>query len=368
MKRLSLLILSIFVLTVSSSDLRELTEGELKSLVKDSNWLSDNLFIQQNFQQGINLVYQQNEIQSYINQVVIEYLEASDEDFSNEELWGILNPIKESAFEEAEEYQSILDAMPLQTASSLKTSQELYRFNRNLLNQIADYLWRNSRFTITLIEQLESGDLEKYDYQTGRSYILNADFLNILADFNEASVVLQEKGTLRRELLELDSKNVKLYALFNRAHGKYLMGELTPRDMQRYMDDSEDLYDEISNSKDISNIREIIQEFADNFAEISKKSEEIREYEGLMQDYVETSDLYVSAILKSADGLIAGTKFYYRNRYDLNDEITSSSEFDYILAFQTFNQEQMAKSADKYNILSQEITANVLPIIASLWK
>ena len=370
MKKFLLSICSLLILVNCSQNLDEkrLTDNDLKELINDELWLEENLKFQETFSEGINVARYQIEQQEEIQQNLFKFFETDEDTFSADDFWAIIDPIKEDAGVYAAYYQGKLESFSLESQSQSSFAQKHYKKMYELLFNLSEFLWENSRLTLNLIQQIEEDNYELYDYYNGKGLIAQGTFNSLLADFHRNSSAILNKDALRLIPVEFEITSLRLRSEFMRLNGMYLIGELTTSDVTDTFNSGKSLYLKTVNAKNTEAAKTQITDFKSSLISFAEENPEIDEQIDLIERFANSTLIYIDSINTVSETMLKGMEFFYDNRNRLDEEITATEEFDFIANIQASADEINAEVANNYNMLTREMTLKVTPVIAKIWK
>lgn len=351
---------------VNSFTFDELTKSEKQALLIDDVYTQEIQQLSVLLLTGIEYAQAQTQASEIVQERLFHFFD--NEDYTNEQFWSDIDPLKENALILADDFESKVINVNPRSNSQNPNAVEIYAFTIELLNEIADYLRRDARLNLNIIRQIEIEDFVRYDYLNGRLLINSAEFLKLINKYSKLSMTLLGDDNPQSIVMEIDIIHNSINASYSIVNGRYVMGEAT----------SELITTEFINARNLNNqvpvkVKKAKERLEKLKAQVYKEAKAFPELDDLLPLFnkvISSASIYMDSSLRSSDDLQKGLSFFYENRYKLNadEDLTSSAEFNYLLKKMQFNKEQSVKFASQYNETIIEFTQLFLPIYREIIK
>jgi len=378
MRKLTIIFFSVFNLLLAPSLLAQnVTPKDILELYADTEWVKESQLLTQVTSDAVNIIHYQHSQQSEIQKLVISYLETDQ--LTHEELWENLDNILSQTDIHSENLNTQVNNLQISSSSSSPTARWIHKESLELIYDLNDYSIENNKLTKDLIGHLDKEEVEKYDYKVGRSYMLNADFLELMAKSNRSTASILPAWNLGKVTLVLESQVLEYQAIATRVNGHQILGELDKSLLRKYKNPLDrkykiikqgDSYGELLSSIDLlNNIKKEIQSIIKKEIRSSPK-----ETANLLVEVIDrltiSAKLYSEANLRNAHLWKEIMDFYYKNPDYLGDLFSDNlrnAEFINIQTRQEFIIQQMSNYANEYAQATIEFT-QVFPRLLSLTK
>ena len=175
---------------------QNLTGEDILELYADTEWTKENQLLTQIANDALNIIRYQNLQQSEIDNLLTTYLETDE--LTHEELWDGLDNILSQTDIYSVNLNTQVNNLQIITSSSNPKARLLYKETLELIYDLNDYSIENNKLTKDLIAHISKDELEKYDYKVGRSYMLNADFLELMARNSRTVASILPDGNINK--------------------------------------------------------------------------------------------------------------------------------------------------------------------------
>ena len=337
------------LLFVSSLFSQEMKGQDALELLTDKEWSLESQSLSRILQDGMSVIQYQNQQQQEINNLVLSYLETDQ--ITLDELWEGLDDILIQMDMYSGKLNDQVNNLKINTSSSNPNARKVYKDFLGLIYDLNDYSMENNKLTKDLIGHLSEGEVEQYDYKFSRSYLRNADFLELMAKTNRANASIFPSWNINRSTLMLDSQVIEYMAIATRVNGYQMMGELNESLLKTYKEQLDTSYQEIQKGELYEGLM-----FSINYLNAIKKEIQSMNIDALdlidvLNELTINAKLYSDANLRQADLWKEIMDFYIRNSDYLNDLFTDSTrnaEFTELQARQEFEMTQVSKYSVKY--------------------
>lgn len=235
---LSILSLS-FSLSLFSVDIEALSEKEMQLVVTDET-------IRQEY---FTLNQLQVEAYQYISETENSAIEVSEaifsfyrDEISNEELWLILDPIKESAFKSSEAFEKRLSSLSFRSKSDEEFFHPIYNFSYDNISSLNNFLRDYANNLVNQIESLETGDVERYDMYVSQNQITGAQLNLRQADIKELGSKILPTSNVNHFLGQIDAHASRVAAFFLLTNGNYMLDELDKKSFKEFISKARDSF------------------------------------------------------------------------------------------------------------------------------
>jgi len=218
-----IVVLSSFSFELSSTSLNQLSEQQIVEAMFDDATMTE---VRENSQiiiDGMSEIEDQHYKQEAIDSLVNQFI---NDEISNEDFWIILDEIKLEALDGHLNFESKIKFLSPKSNSSLSFYLPFYTVAYDTIFGINDYLRKNGNLTISIIESLEVGDYENYDYLQARGFLLNSEFLKLYAKNEELGLLTVLRDSLYYVLATTEADILRIGAETHTLIALYLLNEL----------------------------------------------------------------------------------------------------------------------------------------------
>ena len=358
MRNLIFIFFSVVNLLLAPSLLAQnLTGEDILELYADTEWTKENQLQAQIVNDALNIIGNQNLQQSEIVNLLNTYFETDE--LTHEELWDGLDNILSQTDIYSEDLNTQVNNLQISTSSSNPKARLIYKEALELIYDLNDYSIENNKLTKDLIAHISNDELEKYDYKVGRSYMLNADFLELLARNNRTNASILPDWNLNKITLMLDSQVIEYIAIATRVNAHQMLGELDESLLRKYKNPLDRKYKIIKQGDSYGELLFAIDRLNNLKKEIQSSPKETTNLLEVIDKLTIGAKLYSEANLRNADLWKKMMDFYYKNSDYLDDlysDNSRNSEFTDLQTRQEFAMQQISNYTDEFNQASIEFT------------
>ena len=342
----------------------KLNSEDIEDLYLDSIWMSESKALEKISMEAINIIAYQNSQQDQIINTVLNFIE--DENFSSADLWTELDKITENFSIYSDGLNTIVNGLNIRSESKNSKAQNLYSNALNILHELNDFSLSNNQLNIEIINHLSEGDLEKYEYKVAKSYFKNADFLQLIADYQKTSSANMPSSTIVKSMLLLDSSINEYVSVATRVNAYQMSGNLDLSTLNKYRTELKKKYYVIDSGK---TFKDLISKL-ENLEDLKNTIRKTKDYDnliGVINNIISSSKLYAEASLRNVKIWKDIIDFYYNNSAflgDLYSDSVRSATFDNLLERQRFAMEQINKFSNEYSQASIDFQSIYPDILA----
>jgi len=344
------LIFFIFSFILSSSifpiDIDRLSDDEARILVLDNTIRSENVVLNQLYLEAYQLVAESENAVLRVQEAIFSYYE---DGISNEELWFILDPIKEEAFRSSEAFENKISTLNFRSKSDKEFWQPIYNFSYSNLSSLNNYLRDYAKNLVNQIGSLEIGDIDKYDMYLSQSQIIGAKLNLSQADIKELGAKIIPSSNVNHFVGQFDAQGNRLAAYFLLINGTYMLDELDKKTLREFSSKANEAFKKQKNANLKRGMFNAIERIEKNFR-IFANPDEL----AVAIDTKKALNLFYLSSINLSENYLKIIELFGNNKDKLSysnseGEIQSLSEWDYLNLKINIDAEQTLESGVAFN-------------------
>ncbi|MDC0028246.1 hypothetical protein OAJ35_01825 [Gammaproteobacteria bacterium] len=323
----------------SNFEIPVLTPDQLVQLTLDEDIRSENLIIQELTNEAMNQAFNQNIQKETMQVLVYQFL---DDEIAEEKLLMTLRGYKKYMFNDLEVLEKKIAKLSPQTKSNQEFFKIIYKFSIQILTELVSHLREQNNFFLEIIDSVEKGKFESYDYLIGKSEIQNTNYLLIRSDYG-LSVSRIMPNTLQGLYLESESHVLRAGAYGMKINALALIEELDAETTEKY-------YELIKKSLDNLDSDDYVERTSVFFTNYQQIIESINSEE-LSLIWNDLFNLYgkvFSTNLRLAECYKELAFLYFLNRYDEDPFFIDPEELDSLNERIDVNRKQSVKYTELF--------------------
>ena len=337
-----------FIFTASAYpiDFDRLSDDEARMIVLDNIIREENFILNQLHVDAYQFIAQSENDVIRVSEAVYSFI---GDEISNEELWLILDPIKEGAFTSSEAFEKKISALNFRSKSDKSFYLPIYNLSYENLSSLNNFLRDYARNLVNQIESLEIGDGDKYDMYLSESQIIGAQLNIRQADIKELSSKIIPSSNVNHFLGKFDAEATRIAAYFLLTNGKYMLDELDKKTFRELNSKAKDAFKKQNSDKLKKEMFDAIERIEKNFRVFANPDEltiAINAKKALKM-------FYLSSINQSENYLQVLDLFEQNiNKLSYSDyegEIQNLSEWDYLDSKISADADQTLESGIDFN-------------------
>ena len=336
----------IFSLSLFSADIEPLSQDELAFLVTDETLRYENVLLNQVQVEAFQYIAETEANGIKVSEAIFSFY--ADE-ISNEELWLILDPIKEGAFRLSEALEKRISTLSFRSKSDKEFFHPIYELSYNNLSSLNNFLRDYARNLVNQIESLEIGDIDKYDMHISQSQIIGAKLNLRQADIKELASKIMPSSNINHFLGQFDAHATRIAAYFLLTNGTYMREELDRKKLKEFISKARESFRKQKNDylkREMFNEMEKIESRLRLFATPDELA--------LCLNTKEALNLFYLSSISQSENYLKVLELFEKNKdklsySDTEGEIQSLSEWDYLSSKINIDADQTLKSGVAFN-------------------
>ena len=336
----------LFSLTLFSNDIPTLSDEELEFLITDETIRYENVLLNQlQIEAYVGITSIESDVQKVSNTIFA----FANEEISYDDLWLILDPIKEGAFNSSEALEDSISKLNFRSQSDKAFFAPLYNLGYENLSILNNFLRDFARNLVNQIESIENGDIDKYDMYLSQSQILGAKANLRQAVTKEIGAKIMPASNINHFLGQFDAHLTRVAAYFLLINGTYMLNELDKKQLKEYVSNAEESFDMLANKSLKRNMFRRMESLESKLMRFANDDEM-----GLVRQTKQWLELYYLSSINISENYLKMLELYIKNQDKFNyseteGAIQNLSEWDYLNSRITIDSDQNAKAALAFN-------------------